>query len=256
VTGPAWSEERESIVFCEGYHDRAFWKGWLRTLGWTDPGEQPGQARKPFRDPFGGIVASGDFGFGHHGRFLRIKQCQGDENVMPLATARINARATKGLRHVVLCFDSDEPESSADPTASRLHSFAGLAAKLGGILAKGGRSFDLDDGTTTVSIVLWQAIEPARRGLPAKQTLERLVAAVIADVDPAKALAVAAWLDAHPVAEADPKAYAWSYMAKWYTDGGCDRFYEQMWEKPDLRPALEARLHAIGAGDVAASLTK
>jgi hypothetical protein len=250
-----WIEERESIVFCEGYHDRAFWKGWLRALGWTDPGERPGGARVSFRDPFGGAVAGGDFGFGREGRFLRVKECKGDARVMPLAIGRIGERATKGLRHVVLCFDADELESSAEPAASRLKSFAGLAAKLGATLENGGRSFKLDNGTTTVSVVIWHAAEPARPGLPDMQTLERLVAAAIADVDPAKAIAVATWLGAAPIAATDPKAYAWSYMAKWYAGDGCDRFYEQLWEDPALQAALKRRLEAIGAWDVATMIS-
>ncbi|MDT7815668.1 MAG: hypothetical protein QOJ42_5584 [Acidobacteriaceae bacterium] len=31
----------ESVILCEGYHDRAFWDGWLRYLGCSDPGVPP-----------------------------------------------------------------------------------------------------------------------------------------------------------------------------------------------------------------------
>lgn len=27
----------ESVIYCEGYHDRAFWMGWLGHLGCVDP---------------------------------------------------------------------------------------------------------------------------------------------------------------------------------------------------------------------------
>ena len=197
----------------------------------------------------------GDFGFGREGRFLRIKECKGDGNVIRLAEGRIGERATKGLRHVVVCFDADEHESSAEPAAPRLKSFATLAAKLGATLEKGGRSFKLDNGATTVSVVIWHSLEPARPGIPSVHTLERLVAAAIADVDPAKAAAVATWLGAAPVVAAHPKAYAWSYMAKWYADGGCDRFYEQVWEDPALQAALKRGLEAIGAWEVATMIS-
>jgi hypothetical protein len=41
----------ESVILCEGYHDRAFWKGWLTHLRCSDPGEPPpGSSRR--RDIF------------------------------------------------------------------------------------------------------------------------------------------------------------------------------------------------------------
>ena len=33
----------ESVVLCEGYHDRAFWAALLEHLGCADPGRNPGK---------------------------------------------------------------------------------------------------------------------------------------------------------------------------------------------------------------------
>jgi hypothetical protein len=43
----------ESVIYCEGYHDRAFWMGWLGHLGCSDPGlPPPGKTnRLPISDP-------------------------------------------------------------------------------------------------------------------------------------------------------------------------------------------------------------
>ena len=41
---------RESVIACEGYDDRAFWKGWLCRLGCTDIYESSG--RRPVIDPW------------------------------------------------------------------------------------------------------------------------------------------------------------------------------------------------------------
>ena len=47
----------ESLVLCEGYHDRAFWAGWLGRLGCSDVGFRPGTAGYPRADPWGAVRA-------------------------------------------------------------------------------------------------------------------------------------------------------------------------------------------------------
>ena len=53
----------DSIVLCEGYHDRAFLQGALLKIGCADPGEQPDGSRKPIQDPDGRTVRGGQFAF-------------------------------------------------------------------------------------------------------------------------------------------------------------------------------------------------
>ena len=50
----------EAVVLCEGFHDRAFWAGWLLRLGCTDPGLLPDGTRRLVLDPWNKIVADGD----------------------------------------------------------------------------------------------------------------------------------------------------------------------------------------------------
>jgi len=54
----------ESVILCEGYHDRAFWAGWLLHLGCTDPGlPSAGKAtRTPIFDPWNTLNSSAQQG--------------------------------------------------------------------------------------------------------------------------------------------------------------------------------------------------
>jgi hypothetical protein len=52
----------ESVVLCEGYHDRAFWAGLLLFLGCNDPGIKQGiDERVPVSDIRGDPVTQGQF---------------------------------------------------------------------------------------------------------------------------------------------------------------------------------------------------
>ena len=55
--------EIESVVLCEGYHDRAFWTGWLQHLGCANPGQRQGSAEIRVKDPWGDRVRGGEFAF-------------------------------------------------------------------------------------------------------------------------------------------------------------------------------------------------
>ncbi len=72
----------ESVVLCEGPHDRAFWAGWLTYLGCSDEGFRPGTLGYPRPDPWGDEVRGGEFGY--HSRshsFLRVVFCGGRSKV-------------------------------------------------------------------------------------------------------------------------------------------------------------------------------
>ena len=55
----------ESVIYCEGYHDRAFWAGWLTHLGCADPGvpSAGSSMRRPIYDPWYTKVQSGQFAY-------------------------------------------------------------------------------------------------------------------------------------------------------------------------------------------------
>jgi hypothetical protein len=55
---------------------------------------------------------------------------------------------------------------------------------------------------------------------------------------------------------ADPKEHAWSYMAGWYADHGCEACYSNLWNDPRVVGELESRLRASGAWQMAESMAR
>ena len=94
----------ESVIFCEGYHDRAFWSGWLKSLGCRVPGN-PGSVS----DPWGRLVQGGQFAFlTAKNQFLRIVPCKGKTNIPDAFKIRLLGRNTHPVRQIVLCVDRDD----------------------------------------------------------------------------------------------------------------------------------------------------
>jgi len=114
---------------------------------------------------------------------------------------------------------------------------------------------EVDGGATKVALLRWEVSDPPAPGLPDQQTLERLACAALAAAYPARAASVQSWLDARPAPPgADPKEHAWSYMAGWHAEHGCEAFYSNLWIDPRVRTELESRLRASGAWQIAATL--
>jgi hypothetical protein len=257
MTASDYAEEKESVVFCEGFHDRDFWAGWLPRLGWTD-------ARVDGKcvDPWTTLVVGGEFGFAKNRRFVRVQECKGAQHVIEDALNRMKRRNVKALRHVIINLDSDATDDGVGPAERRLEGLSGkLRMIFGGtepeLLAP--NSYQVDG--VRVSAVIWRAEDhPETPGVPAKQTLERLVAASLAAADRDRAAGVDHWLLALPEAAVDGqksilgKAYTWSYMAKWYPDRGRDGFYRLIWEDDKVSQQLERRLRASGAWAIGESL--
>jgi hypothetical protein len=257
----------ESVVLCEGYHDRAFWAGWLKAIGLKDPGESPDGNRKQVFDPWGKEVAKGHFGFqSSSGQFVRVVPCHGDRKKIKTTAANVWLdRAAKAWRQgsaevrtgrLVLGVDSDvtvgaDVELGLSPTSllQWLQDFDANAE----IVAAGDAS--LFGGATIVSLVRWTTDDPDVRGLPAKQTLERLVCAAIIAAYPRRGEPVHRWLNSRLEApDAGPKEFAWSHMAGWYAESGCTRFYEELWENLAICEQLRQRLEKCGAWRVAQEL--
>ena len=87
----------ESIVLCEGYHDRAFWAGWLTHLGCSDEGSRPGTNGYPLRDPWNAVVrGGGQFAYrSRSGAFIRVRPCGGRNKVLPEAELRLRDRTAR-----------------------------------------------------------------------------------------------------------------------------------------------------------------
>ncbi len=102
----------EIRILCEGYYDRAFWKGWLDALGaqsaWTPAAE--GKSRRPppldlERKP----IQRGQFGFysKKSRNLIRVQPCGGKSNVMPVLHEVIQLSETSPVRQIIINIDSD-----------------------------------------------------------------------------------------------------------------------------------------------------
>ena len=251
----------ESVILCEGYHDRAFWAGWLLHLGCTDPGDRPKKGhRLRVNDPWGNEVKAGQFAFqSPSGKFIRIISCKGKQNVRSAARTRLMDRVDKKLERLILNVDSDEMAAAGKQPAPGLtaKSLETLLREFGEPEITADGDFAIDDGATLASLVTWQAADDPISGLPDQQTLERLVCAAIVAAYPARGPAVGDWLVSRPQApQAGPKEFGWSYMAGWYAERGCEGFYRAVWEDPDVAAQLEDRLRKAAAWRVAEALAQ
>ncbi|MRG94739.1 hypothetical protein [Polyangium spumosum] len=252
----------ESVVLCEGFHDRAFWKGWLEHLRCEDARPvRPDGSYGTAKDPFGKPVQGGQWAFRTPGGgFLRVSPCGGDNGVLKELRTRLEGRKTNALRRVITSLDNDAITSDvalSQRAESLRQSFTSAIAAADPRyerLANG--DLILDDGRTVASLVLWQsAAERVPAHVPAKQTLERLVCSALCAAYPDRGAAVAAWLVARPDAPPPgPKEFAWSHMAGWYASKGCDEFYQALWKDAAVAEALRQRLDAAGAWDIVEAL--
>jgi hypothetical protein len=245
------SDAKQTVILCEGYNDRAFLKGWLLRLGCTEQKE----------DPFRIRVSSGQFGFDTPTkRFLRIAPGHGDDNVLALIGPTLKERATKPLDWLVVNLDCDSAhDDNGEQRARRVQSVVERFGASGSVRSTGLGRYVLED-ETNLGVILWETADPPAPELPSKQTLERLACAALRDVYPDRAKAVEAWLRMRPNPGAEgcealgEKAFAWSHMAGWFSEHGCDEFYQRMWRTEPIARALEERLSPSGARELVSAL--
>lgn len=260
----------ESVILCEGYHDRGFWAGWLEYLGCTDPGRPPGTTgRVPVFDPWGNNVTRGEFGFhSKSGKFVRIFPCEGDRkrvlrearNRLGQERQRLQWQASQSrLARLILNID---PDVNADDTSAKsgfrrqdlrslVNEFDPSAAddKHGNLV--------LFNGAIVVSLIRWEASDGDTPGLPRQQTLERLACAALVASYPDRGPAVRNWLDSRPDGpQPGPKEFGWSYMAGWYAEFACEGFYRALWSDQRVVGELRSRLEHSGAWRVAEALAE
>jgi hypothetical protein len=247
----------ESVILCEGFHDRAFWAGWLAHLGCTDPGQRPGPAtRVPILDPWGLRVTGGQYAYhSATGQFVRLVPCRGKDNILREARSRLQVRDSKTLLRLIINVDPDVPAGgpSTGATGIRLQDVLQHVRMLDPAAALNpAGEIDVDGGATRVSVVRWEVNDPAAAGLPDQQTLERLVCAALVAAYPVRAKPVQDWLDSRPAPpQAGPKDHAWSYMAGWYAEFDCEGFFTNLWKDAKIVGELESRLRTSGAWQVA-----
>jgi len=171
---------------------------------------------------------------------------------------RLGQRSSKAVLRLVINIDSDVTASGAGigPLGLHRHDVEQLVRSLDpGAAVNADGEIELDGGATKVSLVRWEVGDPPAPGLPDQQTLERLTSAALAAAYPARAASVQTWLDARPIPPgADPKEHAWSYMAGWYAEHGCEAFYSNLWKDTRVVVELETRLRSSGTWQIAEAL--
>lgn len=233
----------ESMILCEGYHDRSFWGGWLRHAGFDS-------CEPPVYDPFGTRVDRGQHGFvGTAGGFLRVQPCGGDTKVYRRATKRLEDRNTRSLTSLLISVDLDGTDQTAEQRLkSRRDQLRQLVVTADPNAKEDGPDrWLIDRGCTAVELHVWRTPAGKPAGVPETHTLERLAAWCVAEAYPARAPHVQRWLDERPGVTTKPaKAFAWSYMAGWSAEAGCARFYQALWDDEAIRGQVERCIQALG----------
>jgi hypothetical protein len=247
---------RESVVLCEGYLDRAFWGAWLRRLGCTV--ERSGGI---VTDARGLKVSDGQYMYRSRSReYVRIIPCGGRRQVLEQARRQLQKRAIEPtLPRLVLTVDPDiDAHAAGSATGMRIEDIRDLVRRHDAratITERG--DVALDAGECLVSLVRWETDDPPTWGVPSQQTLERLVCAAIVAAYPDRGPTVDGWLQSRSTPPPPTvKAIAWSHMAGWYAEAGCEAFYRVVWDDPKVETELVARLHKCGALTVAESLAE
>jgi hypothetical protein len=238
----------EALVLCEGYWDRSFWKGWLQKLGCT-------------QTPAAALAAAGHRSQGAHswtsptGLLIHVRPCHGVDAVKQEANLLLRALDRKPLRRLVINLDPDGTDGAA--LESLRDSVRNLVRRCGRAARQTPEGDHELDGGLTLSLVPWYVPAPVLEGVPTQQALEQLACAALAAVHGSWARSVHEWLAQRPEPQGPlAKAHAWSYMAGWYADRGCDAFYERLWDEVPVAAELERLLRASGAWRVAESLVK
>lgn len=238
--------EAESIIVCEGYHDRAFLRGWLIARGcedWKDKKYPPQNNRS--------VKGGGHYVFRTPTqRWVRIVPVGGDGKLLGNADTYVQEAGSRSIERIVLVWDGDD--AGGAPTASREQSFESWAGRHSAQQINSSPDFGLVScpSPTRLSLIVWRAQDPSDSQLPDKQTLERLACAAVHEAYPSRCRAVKEWLEARPSppsSEKLHKAHAASHMAGWFSDRGYEGFFDAVWEDGGVRAALERRLEAIGA---------
>lgn len=247
----------ESVVLCEGYLDRAFWAGWLRRLGCTIPEKADGC----IRDELGRPVHGGQHMYlFKSGQYVRVVPCGGKPEVLREARQRLSQRKMKPrLTRLIINVDPDvdvhEPSAATGLRREDVLAIAREFDPQATETPKGDTA--LDGGATLVSLVRWETEGHHVPGVPTRQTLERLVCTALVVAYPDRGPAVDAWLESRPDPPSPtPKESAWSHMAGWYAEHGCEAFYKLVWQDAAVARELESRLRESGAWRIAEALAE
>ena len=206
----------EVYILCEGFHDRAFWKGLLLHWQCKDPTNE-GSVR--VCDPWNKGVGQGQYAFkSPSGKFIRLVPVRGSRALLHTQfRSRLDKRRIEALDALIVSGDADS-ESDADCDHLSLPIVHQWAREVDADATQEGPCIFASDRTPATSLVWKTATAESRAGVPTKQTLERVLCLAMADVYPQRAQPVEDWLASRPEPPevASPKAHAFSYVAGWY----------------------------------------
>lgn len=239
---------KHHLILCEGFDDRAFWKGWLLHLGCTDP---TGGGQQLVHDRWGRPVKGRGKYLFHNptaSAEIVVLPCEGRHQVIRAIRSTLRERNHRPDRMIVN-LDSDAESGSVSEHREAIRQE---------LLRH--RAEALEDGSflcqeTRIDSVIWECDDNVQPGVPGTQTLERLVAASIQATYPDRGPSVERWLADTPRIETPtPKNYSYSYLAKWYAEHGAGDFYWEIWRDTALAEALRHRLESAFAWQVFSDL--
>jgi hypothetical protein len=243
-----------SVVICEGFHDRDFWRGLLLHLGVTDPGAPtaPSSERRRVDSPDGKPVARGRYGFrtATNG-FIEIAPARGKSKLRPALAGTLKR---PGVNQIVVGFEDDSlaPKTTA---AARCENLLLTVKELDPAATIDGDRIRFAD--RTVCPVLWHADVTDLPGVPPLQQLERLACCAVVRAYAERGSAVKAWLASRENPPKDsPKAFVWSHMAGWFPERGCDNFYSALWDDAKIAANLKSLLESAGVWKIAEELAR
>jgi len=177
-------------------------------------------------------------------RQIRIFPCGGADGVLSQIKSFLQIRATKPFDKLLVSLDADRYEGD------RRQAWQSVRSRLAEHATRDidDSAWSLTDESEAFALVAWHSGNPAV-GVPAQQCLERIVCAALAAAYASRAAHVARWLAERPEPPSQwvAKSHAWSYMAGWCAEQGCEHFLKSLWSDEQLVPQLIRALNETNA---------
>ena len=243
---PAEDDGSLRIILCEGPTDLAFWNGLLcKRFGCRKhPDPPPTRELSPNAKGKKFILRT------RTGRSVEVFAVGGRSFLLETLAAEVRVSIVKQpIARLLLNYDPDTEgdEPGGEWTPHDLTSRLRRERDHGDPVADGDRVVTRATGGV-IETASWRCDGDDRPGVPAQQTLERLVCAAITRVYGRRGEQVRDFLAGRtdPPAGHFHKSAALSFMAGWHPDDGNFNFYQNLWRDPAIGDALEELLDTAG----------